>query len=200
VETISGSGLVLFLALVLPGFLSMRVYALIHPVGDATLKDQLLEAIAFGCLNFALTAYPLSLLVERDFGATRPFLAYLLLFLAFGLVPIALPILLRSILRRLAHRRWVLQPYRTSWDAFFIRRQRCWMIIHLLDGRRLGGWFGENSFASLHPQPGHLYVEELWELDEQSRFTKVIGRSKGAVLRPTDYHFVEFFEEEDHGG
>ena len=44
------------------------------------------------------------------------------------------------------------------------------MIIHLKDGRRIGGRFDENSSASSFPAKEQIYIEEVWELDESGKF------------------------------
>ena len=66
------------------------------------------------------------------------------------------------------------------------------MIVHLPDGRRIGGYFGSKSYATLFPQSGHIYIEELWSLNEETgAFETAVPDSNGIVLRPGDYHFVE---------
>jgi hypothetical protein len=67
-------------------------------------------------------------------------------------------------------------------------------VVHFKDGRKLGGKFGRNSYASAYPNPGHLYIEQLWRLDEDGRFLQELPRSMGVVLRPEDYHIVELYE------
>ena len=53
-EALDTLTLVMFAAVVVPGFLSMRVYALLRPVERFTLKDNVLEAVAFGIVNAAI--------------------------------------------------------------------------------------------------------------------------------------------------
>jgi hypothetical protein len=89
----------------------------------------------------------------------------------------------------------VLYGYCNAWDDFFLRREPCWIIVHLKDGRRLGGWYGENSYAGLYPNSGHLSLEQLWRLDEDYKFVERVPQSRGIILRPDDYHFVELFHE-----
>jgi len=45
------------------------------------------------------------------------------------------------------------------------------MIIHLKDGRRIGGRFDENSSASSFPAKEQIYIEEVWELDENENLS-----------------------------
>ena len=43
------------------------------------------------------------------------------------------------------------------------------------------------------PCSGHLYLEQLWTLDAAGRFVAPVPDSRGLVLRPDDYHFLELF-------
>jgi len=65
--------------------------------------------------------------------------------------------------------------------------------VHLNDGRLVGGYFGLKSYATVEPESGHLYLEELWRLDASGRFVAAIPGSRGAIFRPTDYVWVEMF-------
>lgn len=159
----------------------------------------MLEAVAFGSVNFAFTSWAIALLTEPGFVSTEPYTAYLLVLFIFLVAPLIWPIALHLALDWLASVGWILQRYRTSWDDFFRRKEPCWVIVHLKDGRRLGGWFGASSYASLYPRSGHIYIEELWELDEDSRFVREVPRSRGAILRPEGYHFLEAFKENPDG-
>ncbi|MHC4253939.1 MAG: DUF6338 family protein, partial [Planctomycetota bacterium] len=51
--------LVLFLALFVPGFVSIKVYRMLIPSARREWTSDLLEAIGFGFLNLAVWAWPL---------------------------------------------------------------------------------------------------------------------------------------------
>jgi len=195
-EKITFANVLAFTAFVLPGFISMRVFSLLHPVAEVQLKDQLFEAVAFSIANVAVTFWLLLKLLEPSFVDQHTFYAWLIVVFSFFVVPIALPIVAFLLLRWLALKNWILQRHKTAWDDFFTRKQPCWVVIHLKDGRRIGGWFGRKSYASIYPQSGHLYLEALWELSDDAKFVREISRTKGIVLRPDDYHFLEFLEDE----
>jgi hypothetical protein len=128
---------------------------------------------------------------EWDEVALRGFL----LSLAFIVVPALLSFLLNFLLGWMESRGRILRRAETAWDEFFLRRQPCWLIVHLKDGRRLGGFYGDKSFASLFPNSGHLYVQELWKLSPEGEFDSKIDRSQGILLRPDDYQIIEVFKE-----
>jgi hypothetical protein len=70
------------------------------------------------------------------------------------------------------------------------------VIVHLKNGKLVGGYFGPESFASVEPDSGHIYLEALWKVDRNGRFTTAVAGSKGAVFRPEDYDWIEFFHDE----
>lgn len=188
---------IIFLAFIVPGFLSMRVYGLLLPGDEPSLKENILEALAFGIVNFVIMYWAISLLIDQEFSSRSRLANYSLVVLTFFVTPLVWPVLLKLILGRLAKWNIVLYGYRNAWDDFFLRRESCWIIVHLKDGRRIGGWFGESSYAGLYPNSGHLSLQELWRLDEDGRFIERIPQSRGVILRPDDYRFVELFQPDD---
>jgi len=185
------SHLLLFIVFVLPGFISLRIWSLIVPRTERTLKDELLDAFGFGLLN-AVIAVPL-------FGSIAPdqkWLAYALAVLAFILLPALWPFLIDWILRLLQAVNVIPLQSHNAWDGLFLRRDPYFMIIHFDDGRRIGAYYGSQSIASLYPNSGYIYVEKLWYLDEHGKFVSEIPDSKGIVLRPNDYKFIEFLAAE----
>lgn len=137
------------------------------------------------------------LLADPRFAPESPLINYALVVLTFFVTPLVWPVLLRVILGKLAKWNIVLYGYRNAWDDFFLRREPCWIIVHLKDGRRIGGWFGAHSYAGLYPSSGHLSLEQLWRLDERGRFVDKIPQSRGVILRPDDYHLIELFQADD---
>lgn len=192
---LSGSTLLYFLAFVVPGFLSMQIYAQIRPRQRATLKDTLLEAIAFGLINFVLLIWGVLWVMDARNYATHPILVYLLVIVIFLVMPAVWPLVLIAVQNRLAEWNLFLATSPTAWDHYFQRRRPCWVIVHLGDGKRIGGHFGHVSYASAYPEPGHIYLEELWTLNDQGGFVAKIPQSRGIILRPADYHMIEMFED-----
>lgn len=170
----------------LPGFISLRIWGLIFPTSEHPLKDQLGEAISFGILN-AMVCAPLFLLLEP----TTPLAIYSLAVLTLVLLPAVWPFPVRWLMRWLQNRNVILISSRSAWDDVFLRDEPYFVIVHLKDGGRVGGYYGPNSFAGLHPISGHLYIEQLWYLDERGKFTSAVPDSRGLILRPEDYNYVE---------
>jgi hypothetical protein len=180
------SKLAFFALLALPGFISLQVWSLIVPTSERALKDTIPEAIAFGILN-AVVAAPLLLAASP----AKSWVVYASFVLTLVILPALWPFALKWGLRRLSTSDVILKQARNGWDEAFLRREPLFVIVHLKDGRRIGGYYGYQSFAGVYPASGHLYLETLWSLDADGKFAAPIPDSRGIVLRPEDYHFVE---------
>lgn len=100
-------------------------------------------------------------------------------------------------LRRFA--KLVVHPVPLSWDYIFSRGKSYWVIFHLKNGQRIGGYYSSGSFASTYPDTQEIYVEELWRLDENGTFKEMVKSSAGGYFRTEDCHFIEFLSlEENH--
>jgi len=180
------SKLSFFVLFALPGFVSLQIWGLIVPTNDKLFKDSLPEAIGFGVLN-AMIGGPLVVLLAPK----NPWAFYGLLIFTLVALPAAWPFITKWFLRKLSENDVILNQSRNGWDAVFQRRDPFFVIVHLKDGRRIGGFFGAASFAGLHPASGHLYLEQLWRLSARGQFQEPIPESRGLILRPDDYHFIE---------
>ncbi|PSC06832.1 hypothetical protein SLNSH_00110 [Alsobacter soli] len=179
--------------LTLPGFISLKIYSLISPVGPRDLKDQVFEALLFGLLHLILLG-PLFLLVDVT-AFSRP-LQWAAILIFAVVLPAIWPIIFRVALKRLARRQLVLMTSKNGWDDLFQRKERCFVLFHLKDGSKLGGYYGERSFAAVYPNSGHMYVEETWTLDTEGKFVDKVPDTKGFVIRPEDYSLIEVFSAE----
>jgi hypothetical protein len=178
--------LAFFALFALPGFISLQVWSLIVPTNDRALKDAIPEAIAFGVLN-AVVCAPLLLALSP----VTTWALYGMLVVTLVVLPALWPFSLKWVLRTLSASDVILKQARNGWDEAFLRREPLFLIIHLKDGRRIGGYYGYQSFAGVYPASGHLYLETLWSLDADGKFIAAVPDSRGIVLRPDDYHFVE---------
>ncbi len=181
--------LAIFIAFALPGFISLQIWRMISPAAERTLLDKLPEAIAFGVLN-AVVAGPLIVLI----APTNIGIWYSSLVVGLLVLPVCWPFLLYRVLEALFRSSVILNPAHNSWDAAFLKREPFFVIVHLKDGRRIGGYYGPRSYAGVYPASGHLYLESLWSLAPDGRFMSPIPGSRGLVLRPEDYQFIELLE------
>jgi hypothetical protein len=113
---------------------------------------------------------------------------------ALAVAAIFMSLMWNHISKKLERRGWILDRYDNAWDYFFLKKRECWIRVHLKDGRMVGGFMGTDSFASLYPNSGHLYLQEVWELDQNGQFQARATQTAGMILSPDNYNFVELYE------
>lgn len=184
-------------ALFLPGFVSLKVDRLIQPGEQVRGSDMIAEATAYSLVNAGVLFWPI-LSIFRELASPTPsyLTIWLLAALACAVGPVVWPFVFRVVQRFGAKRKWLLRPERYAWDAYFAERRPTFVIVHMKDGSRIGGYFGKRSHASTEPVTGHLYLEELWELDDDGRFVAAVPDSLGGLFRPDDYVWIELFEDD----
>jgi hypothetical protein len=77
------------------------------------------------------------------------------------------------------------------------------MLLHLTNGRVIGGLYGLDSFASSYPEKEDLYLQEVWKIDKEGKFIKKISDTKGLLVNYTTIEYIELFNinegEKKHG-
>ena len=74
------------------------------------------------------------------------------------------------------------------------------MLIHLNNGRIIGGLYGPDSFVSSYPEEEDVYLQEIWKIDEEGRFMEKIPDSKGLLINHDAIEYIEFFDINRDGG
>lgn len=84
-------------------------------------------------------------------------------------------------------------PYPTAWDYFFDKREIAFVLIHLKNGKKIGGYYGANSYATSFPRDGDIYLEASIKVKDNGEFEEVIENTKGLLIRKEEYQMIEFF-------
>ncbi len=87
-------------------------------------------------------------------------------------------------------------PTPSAWDFAFSKGRAGWVRVRFPDGRWLGGWFGEDSYATSFPNPQELYLQVGYVVDSDGAFTNVRYAPGGLVIRCTDAVSVDFVPAE----
>ncbi len=183
----------LFLLLIFPGLISTTVYRLAMPARTLDWGSAVLQGLFYSAVNFVLGLPLLYLLVighdpikEQGRYITA---AILLLFVT----PILWPLVLRWIFKSKAVAQRIQIPYPTAWDAFFDQREPAFLLVHLTNGRLLGGYWGTNSYAGSFPNDGDIYLEAVYSVDKSGKFGQPIPGTRGVLLRSDQYTYIEMF-------
>lgn len=191
--------LILFIAFVIPGFVSLKTYELFFPGAPKESGKQLIDAVAYSSINYALLLLPIYLVETRDIRSTHP-TAYVAFY---ALVLFVAPVGWAYLLKRVRSTKWLQRtlPHPTAkpWDYVFSQRKPYWVVITLKDGKQIAGRYDINSFASSAPAQEQLYLEEAWVLSSGGGFERPRVDSAGILILAPDIATVEFFNI-THGG
>jgi hypothetical protein len=198
---------VLLLYLVLPGFIYTKFYDALVPGERRSVGEVIIDILAWSFMLLLLWFWPFAALYEaRDSLGTwlRYLLVFLLTIVAVFLTPIGAAYLMYSI----RHRGFLKNltgeashPAPTAWDWFFLERADNYYVrIHLKSGEMLGGYYGENSYATSYPHEQEVYLEEAWRLDEDGKFAQQIEGTKGTLVRREDCTLLEVIEVREASG
>ncbi|MFD0356653.1 DUF6338 family protein [Streptomyces sp. NPDC127110] len=194
----------LMVLLVLPGvtyqFLRERWRG---PVpGQRELGERVLRAVTASVVLDALyviVAGPQLLALARGTkahgweGLARdPRLSGLVALLLFVLVPAAAAAGVSLRERRRLRGRFHATP--TAWDHMFRDRGPCFVRVRLKSGGWAGGWFGARSFASSYPNPGELFLQTAWRMDQDGSFAARSPQTAGLYVRCEDIDLLEILD------
>ncbi len=186
--------LVLFLVFFIPGFISIKVYDLLIPGERRDFSKSLLEAIGYSSLNFAALSWLIISIHSGNFDVDHKVWYLISLFLIMFVVPVLWPIIFLKFTSWGPLAKYIVHPIQKPWDYIFNKRESSWVIVHLKDGRKIGGKYHINSFSSSYPSEEQIYLEEVWKLDEKNKFIEPIERSKGIIVLGKEILAVEFFK------
>lgn len=186
--------LVLVLGFVIPGFLCLKTY---QALGLKTQKDssqQLIDALAFSCINYALLAWPIMVVEASALRSSSPSLYMAFYGFVILVAPVAWGMLWMWMRKTKLMQQMLPHPMDKPWDYFFSMRKSHWVIVTLTDGRQVGGKFSSKSFASAAPAPEQIYLEEAWEVNGGGGLERARIESAGLLIMGNKISTLEFFQ------
>jgi hypothetical protein len=184
--------ILIFILLFMPGFVSTKVFDLMVPGQRRDYAKTIYEIVGYSFLTYALWS---AALVPIGFGHKPPLWIAILLAIAILIVtPALLPIAFLAIVRKwfASH---LLDPCPSSWDWAFKVNPKAMILVHLRDGRKVGGTWSRTAFSSSYPIPQDLFISEVWNVEQGTgRFLTRALYSKGLLIWGSDIEMIEFFE------
>lgn len=185
--------LFVFVLFVVPGFISIKVYEVLHPSVKNESSKLVIDAITYSCINYGIWFLPAYFAEKYNLYIHSSFFYYLFYFVLFLISPLLLPIALYKLrLSKLLQNR-LPHPTGQAWDYFFRDAPECWVIVTLKDGQKIGGFYAANSFASSSPEPFQLYLCEHWTINNDGGLERIREDTLGILILTTDILTVEFF-------
>jgi hypothetical protein len=204
-----------FLLLVVPGFIVRTVVVNGGPRREPNAQEWVAEVAVFGAINlivaaivlyilreFLLLFFSVDLEVPREIptdpaNALSALTAYGTLFLILPLV-IGVYILVFNRAGRFGNffralRLQETHPIPRAWDFLFSQQKQQGVVVTLLDGTKVAGFMGTNSFASSAPNAEDLYLEQVYALNSGILTTEPVPNSGGVWIQGNQIRFVEFY-------
>lgn len=191
--------LIIFIAFVIPGFISLKVYELLCPGATQDSSKQVIDAVAYSCINYALLFWPIQLIENSSASSQYPNAYAIFYFFVFFVAPIIWVALWKFMRTRKIFQNFAPHPTQKPWDFVFSKMEPYWVKVILKDGTKIAGRYAEKSFTSSAPADEQIYLEETWILNDKSGFLRPKKRSAGVLILSKDISYVELlkYEEEE---
>lgn len=182
----------LFIVLVLPGFISIKVYDLIIAGDKRDFSKSIIESVAYSTLNFAALSWLIIIINAASFAVNHGFIYWVSITLIFIIFPAVWPFLFVWVSHFKVFKKHLLTPINQPWDIFFSKREACWVTVHLKNEKVIRGKYALNSSASAYPKERQIYLEEVWTKSKSGGFGKKIDRTNGVILFENEISYIEF--------
>lgn len=185
--------LILFIAFVVPGFVSLKTYELLFTGSPKEASQQLIDAVAYSSVNYALLLGPIYAIETHNIRETSPFWYVVFYIFVLLIAPISWACLLKWLRKTQFFQNSLPHPTRKPWDYVFSQRKPYWVIVTMKDGEKIAGLYGDKSFASSAPAAEQLYLEKTWVLNKDDGFERERVDSAGVIILSSDILKVEFY-------
>lgn len=184
----------LFIAFVIPGFISIKTYELLFPGIQRDSSKQIVDAVAYSCINYALLIWPIMVIEASGWNKGNPNLyAAFYMFVLLG-SPVLLSLMWKFIRTRQFFQRAAAHPTQKPWDYVFSKRESYWIKITLKNGTKLGGKYSGKSFASSAPADEQIYLEESWIVNDKGGLERPKNRTAGVMVLENEIAYIELMK------
>lgn len=185
--------LFLFIAFVIPGFISIKVYELLFPTQQKDSSKQLIDAITYSCINYSLLLWPILEVESSSLSQAHPSMYRIFYVMVMFVFPIIWVLIWKWVRTRSIFQKNAPHPTEKPWDYVFAKRKWFWVIVTLKEGDKIAGKYASASFASSAPAPEQIYLEECWVLNEDEGFERSRTNSAGIIILSDEISTIELF-------
>lgn len=193
-ENWTAENLQMFIMLFMPGFVSLVIYDLLVAGEKRDFSQSLFQVIGFSFLNYAALFWLIMIIKQPNFYTMHPVWYFISKFSIMLILPVLWPIIFLKLFSLKFFSNRLIHPIKCAWDFIFNKRESFWVIVHLKNGKRIGGMYADKSFTSSYPVKEQIYLEQVWELGENGDFKNPIARSRGILIEGEEIMSVEFFK------
>ena len=188
--------LLLFIAFVIPGFVSLKAYKLLFPSQETESAKQLVEAVTYSCINYALLFWLIIYVENAGIRTSHSFLYFAFYVFVLFVAPIMWVLIWTKIRTSQILLKSSPHPTVMPWDYIFGQRKPYWVIVTLKNGSKIAGSYDSKSFSSSAPGKEQLYLEETWVLNDDGGFERPRDSTKGIIILSSEMASDELFSKE----
>ncbi|WP_449103624.1 DUF6338 family protein [Pseudomonas veronii] len=185
--------LILFIAFVVPGFISLKTYALLQPADFKDTSQQLVDAVAYSSINYALLIAPIYTVEYLNLKHSHPFWYVIFYVVVLLIAPIVWAKAFLWLRKTKYLQKTMAHPTGKPWDFVFSQKRAYWVIATLIDGRQVAGLFHTKSFASSSPSSEQIYLQEAWVVNDDGGFERPREKSAGIIILAKEIATIELF-------
>ena len=185
---------ILFFAFAIPGFISIKTYELLFPGISRASSEQLIDAIAYSSINYALLALPIIGVEKSSIRESCAWLYYSFYIFVLFIAPIVWVLIWKYLRTREFFQKNAPHPTGKPWDFVFSQRKPYWVKVVLKNGTIIGGRYAENSFSSSAPYDEQIYLEETWVINDKGGFERKINDTAGVIILSSEISHIELRE------
>lgn len=189
--------LVLFIAFVVPGFISLKLYETIFAAPPKDTSKQLVDAVTYSCINYGIMSPFIYWVDTWKVSDNHPIWFGLFCIFTLLIAPLLWAFLLASIRRCQKFHDLLIHPIQKPWDYIFNKRDPYYVVVRLKNDRAIAGLFGSKSFASSNPAADQIYLESHYLITENGRPDRPIKETGGILIATSEIESIEFFEIEN---
>jgi len=186
----------LFFAFVIPGFISIKSYELLFPGASRSSSEQLIDAIAYSSINYALLALPIFAIENSSLKEECSWLYFGFYAFVLFVAPIVWVVIWKHLRTREIFQKNAPHPTGKPWDFVFAQRKPYWVKVTFKNGSIIGGRYAENSFASSAPAEEQIYLEETWILNDKGGFERKKNDTAGVIILSSEISHIELRRHE----
>lgn len=201
--TIKSMDVVIYTAwFVLPGYIITRIINTLCPGRKVSDAINLLKCIGYSLIDIALWIWLYKICIGCN---NKAWWHYLLLTVVVVLTSTITGFVI-GLIRYWGCLRWLVlkvfkiqieKPIATAWDnVFSARKNGCWLIVTLSNGKHIGGRFSTNSHASSDQDYRDLFLEETYEVDESG--WRRTPNTEGVWISPSEIKKLEFIGDDNN--
>lgn len=158
---------------VLPGYIISEIIAVFNPTKKLSEGALLLKCLLYSIIHCAIWSWLYKIVFE--IGAQYPKAYWFILVLTTIIVASVLGTVIgliqqKQLIRTMLTALKIHTSHSTpnSWDYRFSKNQSTWLIVTLVDGGMIYGWFSTQSFASSDAEERDLYIEKIYSIDDNN--------------------------------